>query len=89
MDRKRESKSSVPMYYTSFFVEVSNSLGNLDDDVPRELFGKVGEFDDLMEEFSSWHKSEMKEGKREQVASVSQLGELETRNEETYSRVRK
>jgi hypothetical protein len=35
------------------FMQILQSLGNLGDNVPREMFAKVGEANDLMEELST------------------------------------
>jgi hypothetical protein len=41
------------MYNTLFLVQILQSLGDLDNDVSRELFAKVGETDDLVEQLAT------------------------------------
>jgi hypothetical protein len=43
----------LPMNYTAFFVHMSNGIGNLFDDVPTEVFTKVGHTYDTVEKFST------------------------------------
>jgi hypothetical protein len=42
------------MDHTALLVEVPNALGNLEDDVSGQLLRKVGEFDNLVEEFATF-----------------------------------
>ena len=40
---------------STLLMQVANALGHLDNYVAREVLAEVGEFDDLMEEFSTFH----------------------------------
>jgi len=42
---------------TSFLMKIPDSVSDLEDDMSGKLFGEVGEFDDLVEKFSSFHQS--------------------------------
>ena len=39
----------IAMDDTALFVEISDAVGNLEDDVSSEVLAKVSEFDDLVE----------------------------------------
>jgi hypothetical protein len=41
------------MYHASLFVQVLQSLGDLDNDVSREILAEVGQPDDLVEELAA------------------------------------
>jgi len=45
---------------TPLLVEIPDSLGDLEDDVPGKCLGEVGEFDDLVEKFSALINSRMR-----------------------------
>ena len=42
-----------PMYNSSLLVQIIKCLCHLHDDVPREIFAKVSQTDDLVEEFAA------------------------------------
>ena len=45
----------IPVYNTACFMEVSNSLRDLDNDMPCEVFAEVRKLHDLVEQFASFH----------------------------------
>ena len=45
----------IPVDDTTFFVEVSNSLRDLKDDMACEILAEIGEFHNLVEQFASFH----------------------------------
>lgn len=46
------------MHDALLLVEITDAVSNLHDHVARELFGKVGELDDLVEELAALHEPE-------------------------------
>lgn len=50
-----QMQEDAPVNHTSLLVQVSNAVSDLEDDVPAELFAKVRELDNLVEELSSLH----------------------------------
>lgn len=46
------------MHNTLFLVQILEGLGDLKDDVPRQVLTKVREPHDLMEKFTAWGKFE-------------------------------
>lgn len=45
-----------PVHDALLLVQVADPVGDLHDDMPREVFGKVGELDDLVEELAAFHE---------------------------------
>ena len=43
------------MNHAALLVQVSDTLGDLENDMPCEIFAEVSKFDDLMEQFPSLH----------------------------------
>lgn len=70
------------MDYSSLLVQVADSLGDLHDDMTRQVLGEVGEVDNLVEQLSSLHQPEVE---RVGISRDVDVGEREG----TYSRVRK
>jgi hypothetical protein len=46
---------------SAFFVQVVDTLSNLEDYMARQLFGEVSKFDDLVEKLASLHESDYEE----------------------------
>jgi len=40
---------------TTFLVEITDTLGNLENDVPRQVLTEICQFDDLVEQLSALH----------------------------------
>lgn len=51
------TERNEPVNDSLLLVKIADTLGDLSDDVPRELLGEVSELDDLVEELSAFHKS--------------------------------
>jgi hypothetical protein len=67
----------VTMDNSTFLMEIANSMSDLEYDVPGEVFAKVGQFNNLMKEFSSFHYCENQirmEGKEKRMTNIRQSG---------------
>lgn len=45
----------LPVNHTSLLVQITDTLGDLDNDMSRESLGKVCELDDLVEKLAALH----------------------------------
>lgn len=48
----------VTMHDTSFLMQVTDGIGDLQNDMPREVFAEVREFDNLVKQFATLHDCE-------------------------------